>query len=392
MLSAQAYSFRLQSRLAISLSWVGGYTNVIALLAMGTVVSHMTGPITYFGRGVGQGDFKQAGFFAFLILTFTLGAALSAFITESAKRRGWRSKFMLPIGLEALLLTVFCLHLNRQGDLRSGLLLYEGAGLAALAMGLQNATITKISGAVVRTTHVTGVFTDFGLEGVQYLFWWGDNLSKLRRNRAGRLLRISMRHPSALRLLLLVSIAGSFMLGIVLGTIAYSHWPRLALLGPISFLLWIVLVDWRTPITDIRELDILNDPELRLHGIVSALLPPEVGLYRSSSRRKSGAHRAPSFGLLLDRIPARCRVVVLAISAFTRFDANAVLDLQAAVQRLHDERRKLILAGITPYQFKCLDALGIARVMDINNLSPDLEFAIARAMVLLDDPSTPAAR
>src|SRR5438552_3373901 len=37
-------------------------------------------------------------------------------------------------------------------------------------MGLKNATITKISGAVVRTTHLTGVVTDFGLEGVQYLW------------------------------------------------------------------------------------------------------------------------------------------------------------------------------------------------------------------------------
>ncbi len=36
-------------------------------------------------------------------------------------------------------------------------------------MGLQNATITKISGAVIRTTHLTGVTTDLGIETVQYL-------------------------------------------------------------------------------------------------------------------------------------------------------------------------------------------------------------------------------
>src|SRR4051794_27316209 len=46
MLSARAYSFRQKSKLAISLSWVGGYTNVVLFLACGTFSSHMTGNAT----------------------------------------------------------------------------------------------------------------------------------------------------------------------------------------------------------------------------------------------------------------------------------------------------------------------------------------------------------
>lgn len=34
--------------------------------------------------------------------------------------------------------------------------------LLCFVMGLQNAVITKISGAVIRTTHVTGIATDLG--------------------------------------------------------------------------------------------------------------------------------------------------------------------------------------------------------------------------------------
>jgi anti-anti-sigma regulatory factor len=292
---------------------------------------------------------------------------------------------VLPVGLEAVLLALLTLHLNYRGPAASGLVLYEASGLASLAMGLQNATITKISGAVVRTTHLTGIFTDLGLEGVQYLFWWGDRLAKRRRERAGRLLRISRRHPSALRLLLLLSIAGSFGFGTVVGTLVYSRWASLALIGPIAFLMWIVYVDWRTPIADIRELDLLNDPELRLQGIISKLLPAEVILYRASCLRGGAAHRAPNFQLWIDRVPEHCRVLVLAVSPLTRFDANAVMDLEAAVAKLHREKRKLILSGITTRQFKALDALGVARMMDINNLCPDLEFAIARAIVVLED-------
>ena len=43
MLSARAYSFRQKSKLAVSLSWIAGYANVVVLLACGTVVSHATG-------------------------------------------------------------------------------------------------------------------------------------------------------------------------------------------------------------------------------------------------------------------------------------------------------------------------------------------------------------
>lgn len=388
MLSARAYSFRQKSRLAISLSWIGGYTNVIALLSMGTFVSHLTGTATQLGHALGGREWAHVAFFGYLIFTFTFGAALSALMTESAKRRGWRSKYILPIALEAVLLVLLAMHLTyRSSTLAPGLALYEGAGIASLAMGLQNATITKISGAVVRTTHLTGIFTDFGIEGVQYLFWWGDRLAKLKRERAGRLLRISRRHPSMLRLLLLLSIGGSFGFGTIAGTIAWMRFGAPALAAPVLFLLWIVFVDWRTPIADIRELDLLNDPELRLQGIISTLLPPGVALYRSSCLRGSdkSQHRAPNFQLWLDRVSEDCRVVILAVSPLTRFDANAVLDLEAAVDRLRVGGKQLILSGITTRQFRALDSLGVSRLVDANNLCPDLEFAIARAMALLEE-------
>ena len=45
MFSARAYSFRQKSRLAISLSWVAGYTNVILYTFCGDFVSNMTGKV-----------------------------------------------------------------------------------------------------------------------------------------------------------------------------------------------------------------------------------------------------------------------------------------------------------------------------------------------------------
>jgi uncharacterized membrane protein YoaK (UPF0700 family) len=385
MLSAHAYSFRQQSRLAISLSWIGGYTNVVALISLGTVVSHVTGTTTNLGHAIGSGEFKEAGFFGYLLLTFVTGAALSGFLTETAKRQDWRSKYVLPIGLEALLLAILTVQLCWRGPAMPGMIFYGNVGLASIAMGLQNATITRISGSVIRTTHMTGIFTDFGLESVQYLFWWSDKLDRNRRRRIGRLLKVSRRHPGAMRLLLLISIAGSFGFGTVAGTIAFAHWAPFSMLAPVGFLIFVLCIDWRTPIADVRELDALNDPELRHEGIIIKLLPPEIVLYRATSIRGRGGHRAPDYQLWLDRVPKQYRIIVMAVSPFTRFDSNAVMDLEAAVRRLGQEKKKLILAGITTHQYKALDRLGVARTLDVQNLCPDVEFAIARAIVLLEN-------
>jgi uncharacterized membrane protein YoaK (UPF0700 family) len=45
--------------------------------------------------------------------------------------------------------------------------------LLCFIMGLQNAMITKLSGAEIRTTHMTGIVTDIGIE-LGKLFYWNS--------------------------------------------------------------------------------------------------------------------------------------------------------------------------------------------------------------------------
>jgi uncharacterized membrane protein YoaK (UPF0700 family) len=240
MLSAQAHSFRHKSRLAISLSWVAGFTNVIMFITAGQFISHQTGNITHFGSAIG-GLFlsepraaSDALYFAFLPTTFLLGAIASAFMTETARRARKSSIYVLPVTIEAILLSILLatllLNPHPASTWRS---LYLTTGLAAFAMGLQNATITKISGAVVRTTHVTGVITDLGLESVHLFLWYRDKLASDKPN------RLTRTHPSALRALLLFSILSSFLFGATLGTLSLAALGPYALLAPILFLLTI---------------------------------------------------------------------------------------------------------------------------------------------------------
>jgi uncharacterized membrane protein YoaK (UPF0700 family) len=176
MLSARAYSFRQQARLAISLSWIGGYTNVVAFMVCGAVASHVTGNVTHLGRFTVQGNVPEALFMGFMFGAFLAGAVASATVMEIGRRAGLASKFAPPLAIEAALLALLAISIHRHPHVQpsdAGMLYWLG-GLAAFAMGLQNATITKISGAVIRTTHLTGVTTDLGIESVQYLFWYRD--------------------------------------------------------------------------------------------------------------------------------------------------------------------------------------------------------------------------
>jgi uncharacterized membrane protein YoaK (UPF0700 family) len=382
MLSARAYSFRMKSRLAISLSWIAGYTNVFSLILLGVTSSHATGNFTHFGQVVVQGQFDHVLFYAVLLISFLFGAASSGLMMEAARLRGMRSKYILPLAAEAGILALFSIGvemLQAGHPLTSGLLYWMSAA-AAFAMGLQNATVTSISGAVVRTTHLTGVTTDLGLEGMQLALWYWDRWRAGGSNRIKRLIKTARRHPTAQRVALLASIIGSFLFGVGVGTIVSLKWPGLALIPPVVFLVFITTLALRKPIADVRELDLLADPELKMFGIVKSLLPDGVVIFRLAHHTSSRGHYAPNFVQWIERIPRHARVVVLALTPFTRFDSNSALAFADLVQHLHAEHRSIILAGVRAVHYRMLDAHGVMELLETEDLCPDLEFAIARAL------------
>ncbi|MCE9590588.1 MAG: DUF1275 family protein [Planctomycetes bacterium] len=384
MLSAQAYSFHQKSRLAITLSWIGGYTNVVSVMACGAYVSHATGNTTRLGLDLATGEFGSAAFVGFVLLAFLAGAAVSGFLSEGARLSGARSKYMAPMIIEAILLTAFAWGLQRHPTVGPAdtFTMYWMCGVAALAMGLQNATITMISGDV-RTTHVTGVITDLGLEGVRYLVWYWQKSRGRGLRRDGRLLLISTRHPTALRLLLLASMFGSFLFGVVAGAYVFRHWHSVVFVPPILFLIFILLRDWYKPIADVREINMLSDPELQSLGLVHSLLPKELGIYRLAMVKHGLSHRAPNFQAWVDRLPGHWSVVILVIQPLLRLDDNALMDFGHAVRKLQGQGRSLVLCGTNPPQYAAMERAGLIDLIGWENLCPDVEFAVSRGMDLL---------
>src|SRR5690606_30999991 len=118
----------------------------------------------------------------------------------------------------------------------------------ACAMGLQNALVTRVSGAVVRTTHVTGIVTDVGIQLVQMFAW-------VREGAQGRgargLLRALRELPTAVqfeRTRLHLGLALAFLVGCTAGPLLFLRHGPVAFVLPCSVLLLLVVLDlWFSP-------------------------------------------------------------------------------------------------------------------------------------------------
>ena len=94
-------------------------------------------------------------------------------------------------------------------------------------MGMQNSLVTWLSGAVVRTTHLTGVVTDLGIETAHWL------RLRIRRWRPGELLAADeQRPPTRARMTLLLTIATTFIVGALLGATLTALASRWAMVAP----------------------------------------------------------------------------------------------------------------------------------------------------------------
>ena len=150
-------------KLGSVLAFVAGATNAGGFLAVGQYTSHMTGILSSVADNLVLGQLVLAGAGLGAVLAFLLGAMATAWLVNWGLRHQLRSAYGLPLMLEASLLLVFGLF-GAAISLLTTVFLPLTVVLLCFIMGLQNAVITKISRAVIRTTHITGLLTDVGIE------------------------------------------------------------------------------------------------------------------------------------------------------------------------------------------------------------------------------------
>ena len=170
LLTSSQRSHKTNIQLGAYMAFVAGAVNAGGFLAIARYTSHMSGIISAIGDDLALNNLISVLGGISLLLSFLFGVATTAIIVNWGHRRKIHSEFALPLLVEAILLLIFGL-VGANLNLYLPLTVPAIALLLCFVMGLQNAIVTKASKAEIRTTHMTGVITDIGIELGKLVYW-----------------------------------------------------------------------------------------------------------------------------------------------------------------------------------------------------------------------------
>lgn len=159
-------TYKHNLRIATILSFVAGMVNVTGFLAFHQLTTNVTGHFALFIRDVASFDFWLGTIYFLYIFSFLFGSFASSYLIETFKENKKLNVFVWPTIIEAIIFVCIGLTTNEFQLKFSEVIVC----VLLFSMGWQNSFVTKISNAVVRTTHLTGLFTDLGIELSQLLF------------------------------------------------------------------------------------------------------------------------------------------------------------------------------------------------------------------------------
>ncbi|TFV91589.1 DUF1275 domain-containing protein [Oxalobacteraceae bacterium OM1] len=228
-LTARERSRKANLHLAGFLAFTAGAANAGGFLAVHQYTSHMSGIVSAMADGLalGQTGLVLDGLGA--LLSFISGAAVSAVLINWARRQDLQSQYAIPLLVEAVLLVCFGV-LGQNLERHEWLFVPVTVSLLCFVMGLQNAMVTKISNAEIRTTHVTGMITDIGIEVGKLLYW----------NREGASQHAPV-YGNRDKIRMLGSLVALFFVGGVAGALGFKHVGFMAAV-PLAFLLTLLAV------------------------------------------------------------------------------------------------------------------------------------------------------
>ena len=246
--------------LAIGLTWVAGFVDIVGYTVLKQILNaNMSGNTVLIPYHLFQHGPVNAGARAWAVLMFVVGLIACACIHEACLRHGILSSAAVTLGLEALLLAAFVAAGARYASASAGLpqlpvrTFYSLVGLGCLAMGLQNATLTRVGALTVRTTHVTGTLAKFAESWSRYMFWFYDKTRGAQTGRFQEALRLSFQHEDFRDAGLTAGLWLGFLAGALCGIWLLHLWKLNALLVPIAVLLVFIIADLRHPATSRPE-------------------------------------------------------------------------------------------------------------------------------------------
>lgn len=147
--------------LASSTAFVSGVTNVVGMVAFLAFTSNITGHVANLAQHIVQQNYREIIVFLIWLFMFFAGAFVSSFIIRSLEHSGNKKANSIPMLIEAVLLLLVAIyghHFYEETKLEREIVI----STILFSMGLQNSLVSTISGGLIKTTHLTGLFTDLG--------------------------------------------------------------------------------------------------------------------------------------------------------------------------------------------------------------------------------------
>ena len=198
--------------LGLLLAFNAGAVNAGGFLAVNLYTSHMTGFLSLLADSLVLGNMALVLSAVGILWAFLSGAGSTAILVNWARSRRLQGGFALPLLLEAVLMLAFGLMGAITMTWNTVFAVPLTVLLLAYIMGLQNAVVTKLSLAEIRTTHMTGIVTDLGIEMGKMFYW----------NRSSTPPEAYVRANHA-RMRLFSSLIGMFTLGGVVGAAGFKY-------------------------------------------------------------------------------------------------------------------------------------------------------------------------
>lgn len=232
--TGQRRSFAHNLRLAILLCLNAGFINAAGFIAFAVLTTNVTGHAALLAVNLATGQFRSVRMIALWLFLFLAGAFTSSFYIGRVGRDKSFAYTLPIIAIIVLILLIAVFGYTYRYTLPET---EYFAGSLLFAMGMQNALVSMVSGSVVRTTHLTGMFTDLGIDLSSALLY-RKNLS-----------------PSAKRRIILrLTIIVFFLLGGLIGGISFLYMHFVAFYIPAGLLLIVLFYDYfRLRVKQIRH-------------------------------------------------------------------------------------------------------------------------------------------
>lgn len=211
-------TYKQNKKIAALLSLIAGIVNVTGILAVMELTTNVTGHFGFLVEHAFKLEFSESLAYFLYVLFFFLGSFVSSLFIEVVAKVNDRYTYVIPTIMEIMILSALAIYGESLLATNPKLIAYT----LLFAMGLQNALVTLISNTIVRTTHLTGLFTDLGIEVSQLLFY------HTRSNKIKLLSSINLR----------LIIIFNFFLGGVVGGVFYALFGFYVLFIPVALLMY----------------------------------------------------------------------------------------------------------------------------------------------------------